>query len=527
MKRSHKFLHLFLAFTLFLGLIGINWVSESDKGVTLQPLLTQLAADSPEQMVSVIVQKVGDSDSVEGVVESMGGTVTRDLSIINAFSANLPAEALPVLAKADGVRWVSLDAPVITTEKGGKGKPTPEPTPDPTPPPDDGGGVSFGEVYEQVFLDTMNVRSVWDMGLNGEGIGVVVIDSGIDKAEDFAEKTSGKSASRVIRQMSISPNSQTVNDVYGHGTHVAGIVGGNGKASGGDYVGLAPKVDLFSIKISDEQGMAFESDTVWAMQWVLNNKDYFNIRVVNLSIRSTVPQSYHTSPLDAAAEILWFNGLVVVAAAGNEGPNAVDYSPANDPFVITVGATDEQQTADPSDDFIADYSAYGVTMDGFVKPDIVAPGQDIVSVLSANSNWDAEHTDRLENGNDYIRLSGTSMSAPMVVGASVLLLEDEPYLTPDQVKYRLMTTGRTISGSNGDPNNYPYLDVYAAVTGTSTESANTGIEASQLLWTGNEPVMWDSVNWNSVNWNSVNWNSVNWNSVNWNSVNWNSVAWDY
>jgi serine protease AprX len=464
------------------------------------------------------------------VVESLGGNVTRDLSIINAFSAKVPAGALPELAEAHGVRWVSLDAPVLTTAKGGNGKPTPEPTPEPTPPPppDDGGsGGGLGETYYQVFLDTMNVRDVWNMGLDGDGIGVAVIDSGIDKADDFAENTKGKNSSRVIRQMSVSPNSHTVNDVYGHGTHVAGIIGGNGRLSGGAVLGLAPKVDLFSIKISDETGMAFESDTVWAMQWVLNNKDYFNIRVVNLSIRSAVPQSYHTSPLDAAAEILWFNGLVVVASAGNEGPNAVDYAPANDPFIITVGATDEQQTADPSDDFIAEYSAYGVTMDGFVKPDIVAPGQDIVSVLSSNSNWDVEYPERRAVTSDYFRLSGTSMSAPMVVGATVLLLEDEPELTPDQVKHRLISTGRTIDGSAGDTNTYPYLDVYAAVTGNTAESANTGIAASQLLWTGDEPVMWDSVNWNSVNWNSVNWNSVNWNSVNWNSVNWNSVAWDY
>jgi hypothetical protein len=104
------------------------------------------------------------------------------------------------------------------------------------------------------------------------------------------------------------------------------------------------------------------------------------------------------------------------------------------------------------------------------------------------------------------------------------LLQDEPDLTPDQVKYRLMATGSQISGSDGD---YPYLDVLAAVTGDTTDSANTGTEVSALLWTGDEPLNWGSVNWNSVNWNSVNWNSVNWNSVNWNSVNWNSVAWDH
>jgi serine protease AprX len=107
-----------------------------------------------------------------------------------------------------------------------------------------------------------------------------------------------------------------------------------------------------------------------------------------------------------------------------------------------------------------------------------------------------------------------------------LLLQDEPNLTPDQVKYRLMNTGSTIQGIPGDPNSYPYLDVYSAVTGTTTESANQGQLASQLLTTGSNPITWNSVGWNSVGWNSVGWNSVGWNSVGWNSVGWNSVGWN-
>jgi serine protease AprX len=511
MKRWQKFLHLFLAVMLLAGTLGFSALSVADEPGNVQPVLAQLAAESPEQRISVIVQKFGDTDSVEGLVESLGGEVTRDLSIINAFSAEVPAGVVPELAEENGVRWVSLDGPVVTTGKPAK------------PPTDDGSTTP----YPQIFLDTLNVRAVWDMGIDGDGVAVAIIDSGVIKSNDFQEKVKGNSPSRVIVQESFSQNSTTVNDYYGHGTHVAGIIGSNGKLTGGEATGLAPKVDLISLKISDEQNFAYESDAVAAMQWVMENKDLYNIRVVNLSIAATVPQSYHTSPIDAAAEILWFNSIVVVTSAGNYGPDAVNYAPANDPFVITVGATNELQTTERADDFVTDYSAYGVTMDGFVKPDIIAPGQDVISNLSYLSSWNSEHFDRLEFEGDHIRLSGTSMSAPMVAGAVVLLLQDEPDLNPDQVKYRLMATGTPIQGSDGDPNTYPYLDVYAAVTGTTTESANTGIEASQLLWSGDEPINWDSVNWNSVNWNSVNWNSVNWNSVNWNSVNWNSVAWDY
>jgi serine protease AprX len=374
---------------------------------------------------------------------------------------------------------------------------------------------------ENYFLDTLGVRQAWDLGYDGKKVGVVVFDSGITKDDDFGR--------RVKKQVSLSPDSSTVNDIYGHGTHVAGIVGGDGSDSNGQFMGVAPGVNLYSVKVSDGIGMSYESDAVAGLQWALDYAAKNNIRIVNMSLNSTVEQSYHTSPLNAAIEILWFNGIVVIASAGNvyDGMtyNPILAAPANDPFVITVGASHEQGTTDPADDIMTDFSAYGPTQDGFIKPDIIAPGKDIYSVLSSQSNWAVEHPDRVALDGEYFRLSGTSMSAPIVAGAAALLLQAEPDLTPDQVKYRLMNaTNRTLADPTGQ--SYPYLDVYTALTNITTESANTGIEASQLLWTGEDPVTWDSVSWNSVGWNSVGWNSVGWNSVAWNSVAWNSVAWN-
>ncbi|MCP4425657.1 MAG: S8 family serine peptidase [Chloroflexi bacterium] len=384
----------------------------------------------------------------------------------------------------------------------------------------DGNPLSDGTAYN-FYLDTLNVPQVWDMGYAGDGIGVVIVDSGVNKMADFGR--------RIQKAISFNPNSNTINDVNGHGTHVAGIVGGNGAAAYGRFTGIAPEVDIYSLKISDETGMAYESDLVDAMQWILDYKDRYNLRVVNLSVNSAVESSYHTSPVNAAAEILWFNGIVIVASAGNSGNNphfnAINTAPANDPFIITVGASHDKETVDRTDDRVTPFSAYGMTMDGFAKPDIIAPGKNIISLLSGQSSWYAEHTERVVH-EKYFRISGTSMSAPMVTGAAALLLQAEPDLTPDQVKYRLMHSGSGIAGVRQDPNVYPYLDVYAALTTPTTESANTGIEASKLLWTGDNPVQWGSVNWGSVNWGSVNWGSVNWGSVNWGSVNWGSVNWD-
>jgi serine protease AprX len=205
----------------------------------------------------------------------------------------------------------------------------------------------------------------------------------------------------------------------------------------------------------------------------------------------------------------------------------VVYPPANDPFVITVGATDDKGTSAISDDVVASFSAYGKSESGFDKPDLVAPGTNIVArIVNSNMGLAAAHpANKVYNG-QYFRMSGTSMAAPVVSGAVALLLQDEPNLTPDQVKYRLKATAnKSWTGYNASKAGAGYLDVYAAVTGTTTQSANTGQKASSLLTTGTAPVN-SSVSWNSVSWNSVSWNSVSWNSVSWNSVSWNSVSWN-
>ncbi|MGB9593398.1 MAG: S8 family serine peptidase, partial [Anaerolineae bacterium] len=243
-------------------------------------------------------------------------------------------------------------------------------------------------------------------------------------------------------------------------------------------------------------------------------------------MNSATAQSYHTSPLDAALEILWFNGIVVIVSAGNNGGVSANgivpgvlYPPANDPFVITVGASDDMSTPYTWDDILTPFSAFGVTEDGFWKPEIVAPGAHIINLLAGpDCTIAVQHPEALYGG--FLRLSGTSMAAAVTSGAVALLLQARPDLNPDQVKMLLKASATPLNQTGAGAG---ILNVYNAIHMQGVGTANTGTPASALLWTGSDPVNWGSVNWGSVNWGSVNWGSVNWGSVNWGSVNWGSV----
>ncbi len=491
----------------------------------LQPPLREMALQDPAARVAVIVQKLDRDSAVEARVAELGGTVTKNLSIINAFAAELPAGQVEVLAQMPGVRWVSLDAPVSYTPGAApardQGAPPPKPTPTPTS-GSSGAPINLSNL-KNIYNYAVAADKVWNTApyIQGQGVTVAVVDSGVNRNHpDFGK--------RVLANVEAGLLTVNANDGYGHGTFVAGIIAGNGAALNGRYIGIAPKANLVNVKVSTDIGAALESDVIAGLQWIYDNRTRYNIRVVNLSLNSTVAQSYHTSPIDAAVEILWFNGIVVVVSAGNNGTASL-YPPANDPFVITVGATDDRGTWSIGDDLIASFSAYGTTGDGFAKPDLVAPGKNLVAPLaSSGAVFAREHPANVVDSY-YFRMSGTSAAAPVVSGAVALLLQDEPSLNPDQVKYRLKATAvankRQWSGYDATKAGAGYLNIYNAVTGTTTQAANTGITASHLLWTGSEPVTWSSVQWNSVQWNSVQWNSVQWNSVQWNSVQWNSDYW--
>ena len=225
------------------------------------------------------------------------------------------------------------------------------------------------------YIRAIQADQVWNNSpyLQGQGIGVAVVDSGINPNGDLYTPMG---VNRQVADVRFNTDyNQNTSDGYGHGTHVASIVGGDGSDSGGKYIGVAPMVNLINVKVSNDDGSARIKDVVAGLQWVLENKAKYNIRVVNLSLNSSVAESYHTSPLDAAVEILWFNRIVVVASAGNQGSGAI-YPPANDPFIITVGATDDKGTSSLADDAIASFSAYGTTERWLRQAGPGGPGQE-------------------------------------------------------------------------------------------------------------------------------------------------------
>jgi len=355
---------------------------------------------------------------------------------------------------------------------------------------------------------------------------IAIFDTGIDasKAADFG--------SRVIARANFSSiEPSATGDPSGHGTMVAGVAAGNASA----YPGVARNARLVDVRVASSQGEAFTADIVAAVDWVLANKGSYNIRVANFSLVGTAATSFRFDPLNKAVEKLWLNGVVVVVAAGNNGspsgPVGVG-APANDPFVITAGALDIAGTASVSDDRRASWSAFGSTADGFMKPDISAPGRWIVGPVPAGSVIYNRKTNRVV-APGYMWMSGTSFAAPMVAGAAAQILARNSGFSPDQVKGALMKSARYIAAS--DPGaGVGEIDVAAAAAVTNPPNPNANLYqfvssgsfdaeawANHVRSTSN----WTQSNWTSSNWTSVNWTGSNWVASNWTASNWVSSNW--
>ena len=299
----------------------------------------------------------------------------------------------------------------------------------------------------------------------------------------------------------------------------------------------------------DDSGAGKVSDVLAACDWILRNKDTYDIEVANFSINAGGGAGIANDPLDKAVEKLWLNGVVVVAAAGNYGTagamSGVGFAPANDPFVISVGASDTNNTSWTGDDFAAPWSAWGYTQDGFRKPEIAAPGRVMNAPVQKGSYlWNTFPSRKVGDG--YLWMSGTSFAAPLVAGAAASILARNPGWTPDQVKGALMESAHVPSGYNSlGAMGVGILDVDGAVDEDGSANPNAGLDrfvvtdywsrlktfdasswasaaAGNLAWNA---ASWSSASWSSASWSSASWSSASWSSASWSSASWSSASW--
>jgi serine protease AprX len=513
--------------------------------------LMKPTADS-NGMVSVIVQhRQMPTMAHLQAMQGRGATIKTQFHTIRAVAMRVPVSMLAELENDPNVAYVT---------------------------PDRNQKMASNPVTEEYATAIGADVAQSQYGFDGTGVGVAVIDSGIAVHPDL---NNANGVSRVVYSQSFVAGDSTTSDKFGHGTHVAGLIGASGASSGtangyaATYAGMAPNVNLINLRVLDQNGSGTDSGVIAAIEAAIALRSNYNIRVINMSLGRPVFESYTLDPVDQAVEAAWKAGIVVVTAAGNNGRYGLTGGfgtvvvPGNDPSVITVGATMTELTATRVDDQIASYSSKGpTTLDHIVKPDITAPGNRQVSLRVAGSTLDTTYPEYevspTSGTSMYYELSGTSMATPIVSGAVALMLQQTPSLNPDQVKARLMKTAWKGVGQftyshdsfgNLYNNEYDlftygagYLNIDAALSSTdvATGSAlsptavlnsngsvtinNTTPDSNfagySVVWGATSVVWGNSVVWgaNAISASSVVWGST---SVVWGatSVTGDSVVW--
>ncbi len=442
-------------------------------------MLLQPSVTSSVVTVRVIVR--GETlAAAQAAVAGAAGTVESEITIIDAVVADVPAEHVTALSQAPGVTLVMRDREVrVSAQDTTYGDP-----------------ANTDLVH---FTEAIGVGDVWAAGVLGESVTVAVLDTGIDPTLSELRRTRGEGGTErflayydaiedVVHthpQFLSSPR-----DPNGHGSHVAGIIG-NGSYEHPDdgYRGVAPGANLVAVRVLGEEGAGTYSDVLRGLNWVVVNKDLYNIRVLNISMYSVPVAPYWADPYNLAVMAAWEAGIVVVASAGNTGPEPMSVGvPGNTPYIITVGAfTDHRTPEDFGDDYIPEFSATGPTLDAFIKPDVIAPGAHVVSLMRPTAYLRDEHPERGTTAR-YFEMSGTSMSTAVVSGIAALILEENPDLTPDQVKNRLTQTARPQVSSATGTAAYSVWEqgagrVWAseAVFGDITGEANRGMDIAADL----------------------------------------------
>ena len=537
MRRAHTRARS-LALGLSLVVLAATWATATAAPgaarAKIDGALLTAAERAPGSMLSIIVrERTPSSSDAEAAARELGGRTIHELTIVGGFSARLPGSALLELAGSDAVMRIWGDAPVTVNS------------------------VDMGR------FDTWPANTIWQKTIRlpqvpsaytGTGVAVALLDTGVSQVPDLGN--------RVVARVDFTPEHDGY-DRYGHGTHMAGIIAGDGSASGGGWAGIAPGANLVSVKVAGADGSTDVSVVLAGLEWVVDHRAQYNIRVLNLSFGTDSTQPYQLDPLDYAVERVWFSGILVVVSAGNRGPGPGTLNkPGDDPFVLTVGAADLRNTIPANDDAIAVFSGSG-PVGSPVKPEISAPGVTIVSSRAVGSTIDQAHP-LARVGDAYFKGTGTSQAAAVVSGVAARMFQANPALTPNVAKAILMGTAKRSSGLKSAP----LVDAAGAVLASlshafDTRPANQGLvpsaglgslEASRgsfhvyadlngdgipELVQGEVDVLgqtWDGRSWSGRSWSAESWasgtwcayvaESPGWEARSWSGRSWSGTSWD-
>jgi len=481
---ARRLLAAFFALSLLVAsLPGTNW--------TAVPADPDLSAGD----YALVQVAHGTAGAVAAKATAAGATDVAALDKLDLVTARLSADALRSLQSDSRVSYLAADAVVEASGREnhfeqGKARPSP--------------GVQV-----------VDADQAWS-GATGRGVTVALMDTGIAQHPDLEGS--------VIARLDFVNDGATLLDPSGHGTFVAGLIAAHGRT----FSGVAPDAKLVSLRVLGQNGKGTMHAVLAAFDWLLRNRAAMDIKVLNLSFGAPQRSSYHRELLAGVVESAWFAGVTVVAAAGNDGPaQGTVAMPGADPFVITVGSFADQGTLATNDDRESIFSSRGPTRDGFAKPDVLAPGEHIVSLRVPGTALDREATDTAPAG-PYARLTGTSASTAMATGAAADVLEAHRAYSPTQVKGALVAGGRRIVGTRT-----PGLDVDDALT-VRPARLNADLLPSRVLLrllaaSGNvfgPGLTWEGISWEGISWESVSWEGVAWESVSWEGVTWDSVTWE-
>jgi serine protease AprX len=443
---------------LLAGMLGLLALTGTDGGP--RPASCPL----PPRPLSVIVQGPSAARAADAV-RWAGGTIRSELGIVKGVEAELTGAQITWLRRAGGISVF----PNVGLRTAGQSSPF---------------------IPESAQPVMVHADALQGQGTRGEGVTVALIDTGLGTSADL--QSDGTGNGRILAGYdALQVDNRGVADLHGHGSHVASVLGGSRLSHNEKFLGVAPNVRLVVVKAFGEDGAGTYASVIRGLDWVVQNRAQHNIKVLNLAFSAPPRSHYWQDPLAQAVMRAWQAGITVVVAAGNGGfgPQTIGV-PGNVPYVITVGAmTDRATPLLPQDDRLASFSAAGPTYEGFIKPDLVAPGGHVLGTVQPSATLAQEHPESRGAG-DLFTMSGTSQSAAVVSGTVALMLQRQPDLTPDQVKCRLMATAHP--AVDGDPTapSHAYsvfqegaglVDAEAAAASNATNCANRGLDVAADL----------------------------------------------